>query len=280
MPNHIAKFVRLYIAAVFYFFVYRIILFFSEIDRIDHNVHISDIIASFWMGVRFDIVISGYILLLPFLIISLFSISRKKSVLVNKVAKIYINVMFCLAFLVCAIDIPFFNQFFTRISVSAFEWLDSPLFVLKMAIQEPRYWMFLLPFCVIVYLFWLVTSKIFSENKHGESRKPVATILYSILFAGLMLLGIRGRLDEKSPIRVGTAFITDNAFLNQLGLNPNFTLMRSYIDSQKEENKKVNLMDELQAFSSGSEKFRHYFTGHNVSNSTKYGTGFSSKSKT
>lgn len=72
-------------------------------------------------------------------------------------------------------------------------------------------------------------------------------ISVSLIFLGLIFIGIRGRLNEKSPIRVGTAYFSDHAFLNQLGLNPVFTLMRSYFDSLDERNKTVALMDDNQA---------------------------------
>ena len=59
----------------------------------------------------------------------------------------------------------------------------------------------------------------------------------------LMLLGIRGRLDEKSPIRVGTAYYSKYPFFNQLGLNANFTLVRSYLDNLKDELKGYQFYD-------------------------------------
>ena len=72
---------KLYLAAIFFFFIFRMILFISEMERIDTTVSTSDILLSFWMGIRFDVVITGYILLLPFLIISVLTISKQRSCL-------------------------------------------------------------------------------------------------------------------------------------------------------------------------------------------------------
>jgi phosphoglycerol transferase MdoB-like AlkP superfamily enzyme len=55
---------------------------------------------------------------------------------------------------------------------------------------------------------------------------------------------MRGRLNEKSPIMVGTAYFCNNAMLNQLGLNPNFTLARSYLDSKDPDNQSVSFMSD------------------------------------
>ena len=60
---------KIYLLALSVFSVFRIMLFLSEFDRIDEKeVAILTIFKSFIMGVRFDIVISGYILILPTLI--------------------------------------------------------------------------------------------------------------------------------------------------------------------------------------------------------------------
>ena len=69
----------------------------------------------------------------------------------------------------------------------------------------------------------------------------------SFVLLGLVFLGIRGRVDEKSPIRVGTAYFSDHAFINQLGLNPVFTLMRSGLDAMDEGNRPIALMDDMEA---------------------------------
>ena len=56
---------------------------------------------------------------------------------------------------------------------------------------------------------------------------------------------MRGRIALKSPIRVGTAYFCNDAFLNQLGLNPMFTFFNSIKESRK--NKDVNLIDSATA---------------------------------
>jgi hypothetical protein len=84
--------------------------------------------------------------------------------------------------------------------------------------------------------------------------KALLNIFLSILVLSLMFLGIRGRIQKKSPIRIGTAYFSDNSFLNKLGLNPVFTLMRSYIDSKDHKNKVLNMMDNQIAI----QKVQHY----------------------
>jgi phosphoglycerol transferase MdoB-like AlkP superfamily enzyme len=153
--------------------------------------------------------------------------------------------LFTLAFAVCAADIPYFNQFFSRFSVGAFQWIDSPAFMFKMIFQEPRYFIIIVPLIVFLFLFYKLLRRIFkfSPEQSGNIHFSLK-IIVSILFLGLIFIGIRGRIQEKSPIKVGTAYFSDNAFLNQLGLNPVFTLMRSYFDSLDEKNKSIAMIDD------------------------------------
>lgn len=243
IPNNITLFIKIYISVLFIFSLFRTILFFTETKRINETVAKSDILYAFVMGLRFDIVISGYILILPYILLSIFYFWEKSHKTLKKILFTYIFVLFSIAFFVCAVDIPYFNYFFARFSVFAFQALDSPVFVTKMIFQEPRYWLILIPFIFVIFLFFRHLQRVFSTTMPSFKEKKQLTILFSVLFLGLMLLGIRGRIEQKSPIRVGTAYFCDNAFLNQLGLNPNFTLIRSWLDSQKPENKQIHLME-------------------------------------
>lgn len=235
---------RIYILVLTIFSFFRIILFINELNRLDESATITTILLSFFMGIRFDIVISGYILFFPFLTFTILTIYKNSNV-AQRIVFYFIFFIFSVAFLVCAADIPYFNQFFSRFSVTAFEWMNSPLFVLKMIVQEPLYWLYIIPFIVIEFIFYRRLKYIFNTTKkEGIVKNKWKFAFISLLAAGFIFLGVRGRVDEKSPIRVGTAYFCNNAFLNQLGLNPNFTLIRSLIDAMDEENKVVNLMDE------------------------------------
>jgi phosphoglycerol transferase MdoB-like AlkP superfamily enzyme len=199
------------------------------------------------MGIRFDIVIAGYIILLPFLILTAIQFIKSKSAIsrtLTAFTKIYLILIFSLTFIVCAADIPYFNQFFSRFSISAFQWVDSPVFVIKMIFQEPLYWIIIIPLIALIFIFIKLINRFFKTFKSAlQSINFYVLIGLSILMTGLIFLGIRGRIEQKSPIRIGTAYFGNNPFLNQLGLNPNFTLIRSYLDSKKEENKSISLID-------------------------------------
>jgi phosphoglycerol transferase MdoB-like AlkP superfamily enzyme len=250
--DNIALILKIYALAILFFFVFRLILFLTGLENINGiSSNLPDIINAFFMGIRFDVVISGYLLLLPFLILTIFYISGRRYHLVYQVVFILIFILFTLAFVICAADIPYFNQFFSRLTISAFQWADSPVFVMRMIFEEPGYWIYFIPFILVTILFYKLLKRIFrnAEKQPVIPRSIWLKLTFSILFLGLMLVGIRGRVALKTPIKVGTAYISDNAFLNQMGLNPVFTFLQSYFENLDQRNEVIELIDENYAIS-------------------------------
>lgn len=249
--KNITATLKIYLLLISAFTFFRIILFIVNRDKIpDTNGSINwvNVALAFFMGLRFDIVVAGYLLLLPFFILTIISVSNYNSKLVLRLLYYFMILISTMALILSAADIPYFDQFFSRISVSALQWIDSPAFILKMIIQEPRYYLILLPLILILFIYYKLLKKVFTLYSRNNIIKPnkVIHILFSILFGIIMLVGIRGRVEIKSPIRVGTAYFCNNSFLNQAGLNPVFTFITSYLDKVNPRNKYLNLMnDEL-----------------------------------
>lgn len=236
---------KTYLLVIIIFSTYRVILFITELNRVDFDqVSTLTIIQSFIMGIRFDLVISGYILIFPALILLLQNILGLNISWVKHIMFYWIFTLFSVAFIISSADIPYFNQFYDRFSIGAFEWIENIDFVLSMIIQEPKYFLIIIPFIIIEVIFFFLLQKIFNnkEQKHFKINLYF-NIIISIVFLFIIFIGIRGRVQKKSPIRIGTAYFSDNSFLNKLGLNPVFTLMRSYLDSKDGENGVINIID-------------------------------------
>ena len=156
---------KIYLLALSVFSVFRIMLFLSEFDRIDEKeVAILTIFKSFIMGVRFDIVISGYILILPTLIFLTLELIGFKSKFIKKFFFYWIYILFTIAFTVSTADIPYFNQFYDRFSVGAFEWMESYKIVISMIFQEPKYFLFIIPFILLEIVFYILLKKILATS--------------------------------------------------------------------------------------------------------------------
>lgn len=244
--QHLKYLFFIYLLGIAFFTLFRLILVFTNLPLLKAVTEnkAALVLYAFFMGWRFDTVIACYLLALPVLLLAVLFLFAALGKGWLKAIYILIGLVFSLAFLACATDIPFFNHFFARLNDTVFNWTANAGFGFKMIVQEPRFLAFVFVFIAAVagYLYFL--SKIYSGHKlvlqapSGQvSWKQRLTVLPFILVLwGLVFLGIRGRTDEKSPIHPGIAFFSNNAFINQLGLNPVFTLLRSYLDSRDPKN--------------------------------------------
>ncbi|MCB9360076.1 MAG: LTA synthase family protein [Flavobacteriales bacterium] len=242
----------IYLLGVIIFFFFRLLLFVLEIHH-TNNIPSEDkfrlISQAFIMGLRFDTVICNYILFSPTFAIFIAHQINLKTKQFSAILKYYFILLFSIAFLISGIDLSYFHQFFSRFSVAGLQWIDSPAFMFKMIFQEFSFWWVIFPIIISFFSFIKVINRITikwnnATNFQLESSPRFSSILISILFLGLVFIGIRGRFESKSPIRVGTAYFSNYAFINQLGLNPTFTYLRSYLDAQKNKEQTINIIDD------------------------------------
>lgn len=93
-------------------------------------------VRAFLMGVRFDNVMSCYVMLLPLLVLGFsccFSFDRKW---LSGIVHYFFCFVFSILFVVEACDIPYFGQFFKHLNSSIWNWMDEPSFVVKMIVNN------------------------------------------------------------------------------------------------------------------------------------------------
>ncbi len=263
---------RLYLSGILCYFSFRILLLIQEwdlLDSIPQDERFVLMLKSLFMGFRFDTVISGYILAIPFLIVSAFHILDLSFKKLQKPLLFFTSTLYVLSFLICGIDISYFGQFFTRLSISAFAWLDQADFVLSMVFEDITTWWITLAFLLISGTFIWINNRlakrylIASPAKISKNSKHYLISIASFLVGGgLIFLGIRGRVEAKSPIRVGTAFFSNYPFPNKLGLNPNFTLIKSWLSSKDKRQEKVAYLPEEEAI----ENMQSFFNASDYEN--------------
>ena len=256
---------KLYLLLIAIYTTFRIALLLLNLDRVGETTA-WEVFRAFVMGIRFDIVTIGFVIAIPTVILTVFSFFGRKSRLFEKIYAIVLTILFTITFGICAADIPYFEQFFDRFNITAFEWMATgdSAFVFKMVWEEPTYILMVLPVLGAGFVFWYFANKILKNSTGWESVSYVRYGICTVLLWGLVFIGMRGRLNEKSPIMVGTAYFGNNAMLNQLGLNPNFTLARSWLDSKDPDNQKVRFMSDEAAIALvqknlGIEKFNEDF---------------------
>lgn len=231
----------------------------------------ASVVPAFIRGVWFDNVIACYISVVPLTLTLL-----PASVLITcrwmrKATVWWYGVLGSIAFMASAANIPYFAYFFKNINSSIFEWFGYAGTTAGMVTGEKSYFLYIALFfiCTALYIYIMVRLRrwfdrhialsgennnglnvfinIFNQAKHTQqSWLKVATThaMYFFLSAitiALCVFGIRGRTGY-NPIKISQAYYCDDAFLNQLGINPAFNLLTSALDDMRKENRDLHLM--------------------------------------
>ncbi len=254
IPNHLLFLFAVYGIGLLFFTFFRLLLLWRQWHQMaDLPDYTSLIWHSLWMGWRFDTVISGYILALPLLLLFAASLLQRGRGFLITAAAVWIAVFYSAAFFACAADVPFYHQFHSRLTIASLNWAGNAEFVADMIISEPSFLIYFFLFLIVAVLFsglvWGLKRWIFHRREPVRTslRFIAVNTLLTLIAVGLVFIGIRGRIARKSPIRVGTAYFSNYAFPNHLGLNPVFTFMASYLEQRKFGGRGVQWMPEEDA---------------------------------
>ena len=190
----------------------------------------STYLKAFFMGLRFDLIISSYLLLLPALVLFIQNFFKQNKFILQGV-KIFLLVVSIPAFFIACADIPYFSQFGSHINKSVMVWKMSPGYTLKLIFSSFYYWGFALLFLVLFIFYYLFIRELFLNYsvkiRESEKQPLLKNSLFFLLLAFILFAFARGRLSSKSTMHEGMAIVSQNAFVNQIALNPNFTLIKS-----------------------------------------------------
>ncbi len=261
IPAYLRFFLKIYLSTLIIFTFLRILLFvvvffyWGNISGLSFGL----VLHAFLNGLRFDLVVLGYIFIVPFILFGISDFLKIKSKTLYNIITVYIITLVSISFLITCADIPYFLQYFTRLNTAAFAWIDDGTYMFRMIFQEFSFliYFFLFLFLSVLSVFYIIKQKRkwFDTFKVTVSYNRIFGVISFIVILSLLLLGIRGRISFKSPIRTGTAYFCENPFLNQLGLNPVFTLASGYLKDMSDVGKKVHLMDPEKAKRMAAEFF-------------------------
>lgn len=246
-----------YLLGIVYFTVFRLVETWAFLSNSADPIDMKGLFGyALYTGWRFDTLICCYILALPLLMMLIGEFTRWRARWWYKVAHYFINVCFTACFFACAADIPYFCYFYSRLDVVSLTWGDTPGMVVSMIFGELEYVLALLAFVAVAVSWWFATRAVFRrvlDKPLLRAEGPVepaplyVTIPLAMVLIFALFVGMRGRLARKSPLRVGSASFCDVPFLNQIGLNPAFTFMKSVEEVNKSRNQPVQLVSEEEA---------------------------------
>jgi len=226
-----------------FFEIWRLVLLFLS-GNLSTNVPAGVLFESFLVGLRFDFSISCYIALPLYLLGNIpgLDISR------NRIMRIFnfslMALVVALLFFIQLADIEFFKFFNSRLNSIALTWSNTPGIVLPMIWNMYPVVRYLLLFAGMFIAFFIVMRWIMHRVILNQVKSPVwINLVYIPLMLAVFILGARGRLEEKTPLRWGAAYFSSYDYANQLALNPVFTF---FYDAIYDANKKEQIKDQLE----------------------------------
>lgn len=241
----------IHVLGLIMFAIFRLVEYVSLNSMIlpDDSAGAPSHLTAFLKGVWFDNVIACYIMVLPLAVLMISAIFGFYSKKLYKAANIWFCILYGIAFMVSAANIPYFQYFFKDINSSIFGWFGYTATTAGMIFEETSFLIYILLYIVMTVLFVYISNKLrkyfvkaMSAVTDEKTVKPVIlkTVLTCVL-AALCVFGIRGRTGY-NPIKISEAYYCNDPFLNQLGISPTFNLLTSAMDDMRKENQEINLI--------------------------------------
>jgi phosphoglycerol transferase MdoB-like AlkP superfamily enzyme len=230
IPSFIITLVKLFLLEFFILEFCRLIFYFHFKTIDGSNIDTLVVLKAFYMGLEFDMVAGTYALFLPTLLLLLNELFHKRTLVFHNAAFVATLVIFWLYAFISAADFPYYAQFNSHLNKQAFLWAASPAFVLKLIFGNISYYGYMFLFLVFAVFIFRVSKKIYSDHLQRLNHlnfKPLRILVATLLLVPFLIAGARGRLGAKSTLHEGLAIVSDNLFINQVALNPNFTFFRS-----------------------------------------------------
>ncbi len=244
----VAYILLIHVLSLLVFSIFRLVEF-TALHSMVSDTHASSLMA-FVKGVWFDNVIACYISVLPLFVLLMAMTSGWCHRHLLKGITIWYCIFMSIAYIPSAANIPYFAYFFKNINSSIFGWFGYVQTTSGMLLQESSYWLYIALYFLFLglYIYALVLirryfSPLLCEGSDGRKdwKLIAARVVVTLSLTALCLFGIRGRTGY-NPIKVSQAYYCDDAFLNQLGINPAFNLLTSALDDMRKENKELHLM--------------------------------------
>ncbi len=256
IPLSMQFILKLFIVSMILFSFFRAVFLISGWSQLGNGTA-SEIIEAFTNGLRYDCSVTGYLLILPFVLSLIAEIIPVRAKLYKQIYMWMMLPILFFAVFACGTDIPYYLYFNSRLTSMVFNWFASLDIIFGFIADSPEYYVYLAIIFVLFYVLYRTLKSFVRTWQTKQDSNPVNyNIKHRIKIAGLFVvialfqfIAIRGKITTMRPISWGDAFTTSNPFLNNMGLNPLFTLGNSAFSSQKNEPSQLKLIDENIAIS-------------------------------
>ena len=197
-------------------------LVFMLVNYEGHAFGIGDVVAVIAHGLSLDLSTSLYFLILPFLItlVSLWWDDRR----LHTILRIYYGIIATMMTFAFVADTSLYPFWGFKLDASCLQYLEAPA---EVRASVSGFYMTIRLLLLILgsyALYRLYKAIPFWAKNPSRRRAATAT---NILFIPLIVIGIRGGLDE-STTNIGQVYFSQDQFLNHSAVNPIFSFLSSF----------------------------------------------------
>lgn len=226
------------------FTIQRLLFFIFHFKQIQEAT-VSEQLWLFIKGLRLDLSMTGYFLLVPILLFVLHLFIPKKSIVLSKAIAVYTYILLIIILLFGIIDLSIYKEWGSKLNSRAVEFLIlSPGEALASSTSSPILLSSIL-FIVQVVVFIILYRKLFSfefDPKQHLFLKIICVPIYA--FIAIMML--RGGL-QLAPINQSAVYFSKHSIINHASLNTEWNLMHSVIENHFSNENPYLFMDEKEA---------------------------------
>lgn len=227
----------LFFSGMMFLLFFRVLFVSGVYEEIRVQPHLLAYLKNaFVIGLKFDAQAVSYILIIPFALLTLAATISRYRKFLNILSIGFVSLLFILMFLLCSADIPWFSHNFSRLNVAVLNWTQTPGQMFRLVFSETGFLAYFILFLIVSGLFLILNIFLYRrilepENnypKHKTKNSRFFDIILIVMVFGLLISGMRGNI--KAPLKRIDACISGNPVINQIGLNPVFTFVKSLSD--------------------------------------------------
>lgn len=261
LPLQLQYILGVYFLGLFFMMLYRFANFAIHCFVSFSDINPVLLIRSLLVGIRFDTIVMCWMLAVFLVLMALGAVFNINKKWYYRPIHLIVCIVFVFAYFIIAFDLAYFTYFRSHINIIALSWIQSPSYIGSLVLRHPSLLMYFAVFMFsLAWYIWLMyclyNATLFKViPPYKQERNLGKTIILSVVIIGLCGLGMYGRITEKKPLSISSAYFSDSDFFNQLAVSPLFNLEKSIEEESFSTSAPLTVVDGLTTRKTVEEEF-------------------------
>lgn len=205
------------------FFVY-----YSKILKFE-EINLGEVFASFWYALPLDTATACYILIIPFVLLTIQTFSNGKWLIYANLG--YTFLVLIAYILITTAELGIYDEWKTKLHFKALNYISNPSEIYNSTSTTTFFTLILILVIQVVVGYWFYTRFIIVKIKNAQ-RNVIFSVLFFLIVSFMLFLGIRGGINE-IPITQSKSYFSKHNFINLASVNSGYSLLISTMENYK-----------------------------------------------